>query len=114
MSSDETETEATEIYNVKRRDWRSKTLVNYLRIVDADYNKINGYGNPRPGNRPRKRRRPGNVKISLRKAVPGLPRNFYDDTWYETLSNRQKHHLAPMDPVEMLVIGRDLGAMTEK
>ena len=48
---------------------------------------MNVYGKPQPGNPPRLRKRQVNVTLSDRRAVPGLPINFYDETWLATLQN---------------------------
>lgn len=96
MSSDESDRGASgqRIYLVKKRAWRSSALVQYLNLVDNDRNTTNGYGNTRSGNPPRTRiRRSGNPTVSERGAVPGLPLNFYDKTWYSVLSRRDKRDL---------------------
>lgn len=103
MSSDDTDKEEN-VYLVKRLEWRSKSMIYYLRTVDADYNLYNGYGNIRAGNRPRPRKRHPQPNFSNRKAVPGLPRNFYDDNWYGTLTETQKIILGAKPAIDLLEI----------
>ena len=110
MSSDETEVEDQHGYRrpykkcrVKRRAWRSKQLEPYMKMVDRECNRKNVYGNDRPGNRPHVRVRPAR-KVSQRRNIPPyLPRNFYDDDWYDGLTAMQKRELAAVPPVRLMV-----------
>lgn len=91
MSSDESEQEGgLTTYWVKTREWRSTELIKYLHQIDLDANGTNAYGKARPGNPQRVRRRRVNATLSYRRAVPGLPINFYDEVWYASLQNRDK------------------------
>jgi hypothetical protein len=94
MSSDESgeDDNGRKIYRIKKRVWRDKEITRLLRFVDRDHNKTNCYGNTRSGNPPRIRNT-RSVSESVREAVPGLPRNFYDRTWLIGLSNRDEKEL---------------------
>jgi hypothetical protein len=65
-------------------------------MTDAARNTTNAYGNPRPGNQPRIRKRRRNVKESQRKAPRGKPLNYYDQEWYSGLTNGQKQALGAL------------------
>jgi hypothetical protein len=109
MSSDESDNEGGESkYWVKTRQWRSRDLNRYLHRIDLDANRTTVYGHARPGNPPRQRKRRANATLSHSRAVPNLPINFYDKTWYATLQNRDKKALQsrPALPLpEILPVG---------
>jgi len=56
-------------------------------MIDGDFNRLNRYGNRKPGNPFRDRVRLPGMKETERPAIAGLPKNFYDKTWYANLSN---------------------------
>ena len=90
MSSDESSndnTTARKNVHIKSVPWRNEELIPYLRRIDADFNRLNRYGNRRPGNPFRDRVRVPGMKKTERPAITGLPINFYDKTWYANLSN---------------------------
>ena len=97
MSSDESGEEGSgPPYYIKTREWRSRDLIPYLQMIDREKKRTNAYGNNRPGNPPRERQRlAGTVYYSDRKAIPDLPLNFYDKTWYAGLSRRDRTLLKP-------------------
>lgn len=112
-SSDESESEdprvalGVKVCRVKIRRWRAKWLDYYLAMIDQDRNVVNQYGNYRAGNRPRLRKRPG-MKASLDRWIPpGLPCNFYDDEWYNSLSSYQKYELGATEPFAVLDIVKE-------
>jgi len=84
MSSDESGAGNRKFF-VKILHWQSVKLIPYLQKIDQDLNHTNTLGNA-PGNPPRQRIRITGGQVSRRKAVPGLPLNFYDKTWYAGLS----------------------------
>ena len=84
MSSDESGGGSRK-YFVKILSWRSAKLTPYLQKIDRDVNRTNTLGNS-SGNPPRQCIRIAGGQMSKRKAVPGLPVNFYDKTWYAGLS----------------------------
>jgi hypothetical protein len=108
MSSDESGQEGSgPPYYVKTREWRSKDLTPYLQMIDRDKKRTNAYGNTRPGNPPRERQRVAASYKSDRKAIPDLPLNFYDKTWYAGLSRRDKALLRPKNNVDLPVRAYD-------
>lgn len=103
MSSDESEPEERgkpTTYLVRRMAWRNKQITKMLKIIDGDRNITNAYGNRRSGNPPRARVRRGGWE-TRREAPPGLPINFYDDKWYQALSNGDKRSLRAEESVEL-------------
>lgn len=98
QSSDETDEENPNTYNVRILPWRNKELVKKITMTDEARNTTNAYGNPRPGNRPRIRKRRRDAKMSQRKAPRGKPQNYYDQDWFNRLTPGQKQALgaAPM------------------
>ena len=102
QSSDETDEEDPNVYNVRILPWRSKELVKKVAITDKARNTTNGYGNPRPGNRPRTRKRRKDAKESHRKPPRGKPLNYYDKDWYNNLTHGQKRALDALRVVPFL------------
>ncbi|KAF9000894.1 hypothetical protein BDQ17DRAFT_1327538 [Cyathus striatus] len=101
MSSDEMDGDRSNGFWVKKCSWRSSTLTNYLSVINKDHNFMIEYGEICPGNLPRVRKQCVGVTRSTCSAIPGLPRNFYDDTWYESLSNRDRRYLDVQDAVDL-------------
>ncbi|KAF8877570.1 hypothetical protein CPB84DRAFT_1752118 [Gymnopilus junonius] len=81
-------------------------LIPYLEIIDHDTNKKNGLGNPIPGNPARQHMRMGGL-ISHSRAIPGLPANFYDATWYAGLSDSTKVDLQVKPAITLPTIMTD-------
>jgi hypothetical protein len=108
MSSDESEVDqdGQKAYRVKKRAWRPKKIEMLLRRVDKDRNTRNAYGNDRQGNIHRTRKRPA-FKDSTRKAIPGLPLNFYDPNWYRKLAQWDKEDLGVLSEVDMLELDEE-------
>ena len=108
MSSDESDAEGGHTkYWIKIRPWRSRELNQYLQRIDLDANHTNIYGKPRPGNPPRSRKKRANATLSDRRAVPGLPINFYDETWLATLENRDRKALKSKPAFTLPIIDID-------
>lgn len=105
MSSDESGLEERK-YTIRIRQWRSAALIPYLEIIDRDMNKKNGLGKPIPGNPARQRVRMGGL-ISRSRAIPGLPANFYDATWYAGLSDSTKVDLQVKPAIALPTIMTD-------
>jgi hypothetical protein len=105
MSEDDSCDENSQNRNRERRfvvnilDWRSDRLEPYLEHVDRAKQPINAFGKP-PGNVPRQRVRHMGVKILRVQAVPGLPRNFYDDMWVAGLSGADRSALGAIAAVK--------------
>lgn len=93
MSSDDSDGDR---HVVRRKEWRSKVVEAGLMFIDEHRNTRNAYGNRLPGGRPRIRVRNSNLAcISTNPPRACQPKNFYDETWFESLSNRNKTSLAP-------------------
>jgi len=91
MSSDESGQEGLgPPYYVRAREWRSRELLPYLQLIDKDRSQTNAYGNIRPGNPARERTQVAAATVSKHRAIPELPLNFYDKTWYAGLNGRDK------------------------
>jgi hypothetical protein len=93
QSSDETDEENPNVYNVRILPWRNKEFVQKNSLTDQARNTTNAYGNPRAGNRPRTRKRRRDAKVSERKAPRGKPINYYDQEWYYKLTPGQRRAL---------------------
>jgi hypothetical protein len=103
MSSDESETDeyGRTIFVVKKLSWRDREINHMMRRVDQDHNRTNGMGNRRAGNPPRIRVIRRGARDSMREAVPGLPHNFYNPTWYAGLTNREQRELDAQPAIEL-------------
>lgn len=97
-SSDESDGED---HAVRFKQWRSIELRNLLTYVDDNRIAVNTYGNPLSGARPRKRIRGRHPPISKSSAVPCLPMNFYDQAWYDSLTERQQFDLDSRDAIAL-------------
>jgi hypothetical protein len=103
ISSDESDTDDSghSVYRTKTMTWRAKDVAKKLMDIDSDRNTTNAYGNTRAGNPPRVRKRRDKLE-TLRKAIPGLPINFYDSNWYASLTPGQKRELAAREEKPLL------------
>lgn len=108
-SSDDTDEEHPNTYNVRVLPWRNKELVEKLRMTDTAKNTTNAYGNLRAGNRPRTRKRRRDAKLSQRKPPRGKPLNYYDQEWYDKLTPGQKRALGTLPETPFLDTGFDDG-----
>jgi hypothetical protein len=107
MSSDESGQEGLgPPYYIRTREWRSRELIPYLQLIDKDRRQTNAYGNSRSGNPAREQTRVATAAVSQRKAIPGLPLNFYDKTWYADLNCRDRALLkaGPILDLPILVV----------
>ena len=86
MSSDEERTTGQYTqYDVVEPAWRSDLVTTWLRIFDALHSEARRsgvFGNQR-GSAPHMRLSNGKISTSG-KFIPGLPRNAYDDAWFNT------------------------------
>jgi hypothetical protein len=91
MSSDESERDEASgqvTYTIKKRAWRSKEILDRLKLVDRDRNTMGTYGGARAGNQPRVRKRVTHAaKESIRAAVPNCPENFYAREFIANISS---------------------------
>lgn len=101
-SSDESDDEDKKAVLIK--DWRSAEVGELLRFIDENRTTTNSYGTTLPGTLPSVRVRGNYGPISSKTAVAHLPRNFYDDAWYNTLTHIEKVQLGAVDVVELPVI----------
>ena len=108
MSSDESSNEdlnsSRKACFIKLVPWRNEELIPYLQLIDNDFNRLNRYGNRKPGNPFRDRVRVRGMKTSERPAIAGLPKNFYDKTWYANLSNNDIRFLQAKPDLRFPVI----------
>ena len=95
ISSDESNIDDSghAVYQTKTMEWHARDILRKLTDIDSDHNMTNAYGNTRAGNPPRFQKRRDRLATS-RKAIPGLPINFYDSNWYAGLTPGQKRELA--------------------
>ena len=87
---------------VRIMDWRSAKLLLYLQVIDKARQLMNIFGKFPLGNAPRKRIRLPGGRIWIEKAIPGLPRNFYDDIFYR--NSIECVVLGVVDPVIFLLL----------
>jgi hypothetical protein len=107
MSSDESGGEGSgPPYYIRVREWRSRELIPYLQMIDREKRQTNAYGNRRSGNTARERQRVAAGGLSTRRAIAGLPLNFYDKTWYAGLSARDRALLNAKPDMDMPVLVR--------
>ena len=101
MSEDESSAEDPNErkFVIRIMDWRSARLLPYIQVVDRARKLTNIFSKFSAGNMPRKRTRLPGGRIWVERAVPGLPRNFYDDTWYAGLSEADRVALRAVDSV---------------
>jgi hypothetical protein len=85
VSSDETD-EDIGVKSVRRirKGWLSQDISNVWRVVEA-YHQERTKGENRRGNKPLLRD-PVSLHNSFHLPVKGLPRNYYDDIWYQSLT----------------------------
>lgn len=90
MSSDESdidESTARPVFRVKVMTWR-RDIEAYLKIVDEQRNDPEIF-KPQ-GSLGEVRHRSAYNNRSSRRPVSGLPRAFYDDTWFESMSEERR------------------------
>ncbi|KAF9497493.1 hypothetical protein BDN71DRAFT_1504770 [Pleurotus eryngii] len=107
MSTDESEPEDPTSVTVIQKDWRAAEVIRLLQTIDRHRISLNCYGNSRSGAQPRTRRRRMGGPVSKRKAVAGLPINWYNPIWYASLSDFQINLLGAVDEVRLPIINED-------
>ncbi len=106
MSEDDSGDESSRDRNRDRRfvvrifDWRSERIIPYLNYVDRAKQPVNAFGKLSPGNVPRQRVRQVGGRVLQAQAVPGLPRNFYDNMWFAGLTAADKSALRVISAVQ--------------
>lgn len=97
MSSDDSSAEQDgRKYTVFTRKWLNPMVRLFFLRLDQGYLLLREMEKNRytPGNLPHRRiRPPANTHISTRYAVPFLPINMYDPTWYNGLSSAERNAL---------------------
>jgi hypothetical protein len=88
-------------YTRKLREWRSDEVSDLLYIIDSCRKKKNGYGNKKAGKEPTQRLHSETPAVSTRAPVSGLPRNFYNDTWYACLTPEEQAGLGAEESMEL-------------
>jgi hypothetical protein len=99
-SSDETDAEDRS-YTVRVKEWRSGQVNQLLQFIDNNRTHTNANGNNKPGTMPRKRIRKIYPPSSRDKPIACLPLNFYNKTWYDSLSSLQQVQLDPQPEMEL-------------
>ena len=76
-----------------------------LEYIDANRKTTNEFGSHLPGARPHIRIRGQYPPPSAHRAIAALPRNFYDQAWYDSLTEIQQVQLSAQDPIELPFVG---------
>lgn len=97
MSEDESDRETKRTnkeYSVLRPVWRSNEVSDWLHVMDLVYvsSRFAADGRPTRGKWIRDRVRSTGINQHS-KPVPGLPRNFYDRGWLESLTPEERKAL---------------------
>ena len=81
-------------YVIINPPWRSSLVTSFLRLFDKIHlsSRFTSLGRPKRGAFPH-RRFPSRRVGQSRKPVPGLPRNFYDETWLASLEEFERDAL---------------------
>ena len=90
MSSNESENDEETgafTYIVKKRAWRSREVLDCLKLIDQDRNTTSAYGGVRAGNPPRVRKRVPYAKESIQATVPNCPKNLYGQEFITNISS---------------------------
>ncbi|KAI9068908.1 hypothetical protein FKP32DRAFT_1671811 [Trametes sanguinea] len=96
MSSDESShVTGYPCYKVFKKHWRNPTISLWLRLFDSIYRRLrfNEVEKNTPGAHPHMRLYTDEVSTD-RPPVKGLPRNAYNDTWYNSLNEFDRQQLA--------------------
>lgn len=102
-SSDETDGEDRS-YAVRFKEWRSKEVNELLNFIDDNRTHTNANGHNKPGTLPRKRIRRIYPPSSKDRPIACLPLNFYNKTWYDSLSSLQQVQLDAQPEMELPII----------
>ena len=105
MSGDECDRNAKETnkkYFIVRPIWRSQEVTEWLHVMDLVYvsSRFAADGRPTKGRWVRNRVRSPMVDRES-KPIPGLPYNFYDQTWLKSLSPKEKRTLRVHEAVDL-------------
>jgi hypothetical protein len=112
MSSDETDREDSGVVRGPtmrvrriRRHWVNEELSSLWKAVDSYYNPLKPSGAPKSGTKPVPRIYASLRTNHIREPPNGLPRNFYDDMYWASLTAVRRRQLrpAPSVPIPKLV-----------
>jgi hypothetical protein len=103
MSSDESEVgDGLEpVFRPKVLRWRRK-METELGLIDA--NRVGQKAFGKQGSKPVKRRRHAENAASTREPVDGLPRSFYDDSWFVNRTGRDRIVKASQDEFPWMTV----------
>lgn len=89
-------------YCIVRPIWRSKAVTDWLRVIDHIYlaSRFSTDGRVTRGKWMRNRK-PSNKIDSAATPVKGLPINFYDEDWLESLGRKERNSLKMKEPVDL-------------
>lgn len=89
-------------YFVVRPIWRSQEVTEWLRVMDLVYisSRFAADGRATKGNWVRNRIQSTRVDRDS-KPIPGLPHNFYDQTWLEAQTRREKKALKMREAIDL-------------
>jgi hypothetical protein len=75
-----------------------------LEYIDANRKTTNEFGSHLPGTRPHVRIRGQYPPASSQTIVAALPRNFYNQTWYDSLTEIQQVQLGAREPIQLPIV----------
>lgn len=104
MSGDESDHRRGERrYIVKTLEWRNPAISSWLLTFDALHlsTRFNTTNTSKRGNFPVHRIRNTNRPAVASEAVPGLPSNFYNKRWLETLDQFEHMALSMKPPINL-------------
>src|SRR6266852_4142680 len=106
MSSNETDNEASSgiIKAVRRvrKGWLSEEISEVWHTAET-YHRAQTQGQSKRGNKPCRRNPvPVEGQQSYDRVTPGLPRNYYDSIWFQSLTHSDKLLLRPLPPRALL------------
>jgi len=101
QSSDESD---GEMHIVRVKDWWSAEVQRLLEFIDSNRSTVTILGTQRPGTRPHCHTQSQLAPRSMCGAVPGLPKNFYNQTWYQSLRSEQRKKLKALSAIELPVV----------
>lgn len=100
-SSDETDGQQ---HVIRIKEWRSVEIRTLLDFIDKNRTMTNAYGNRLLGTQPHLRIHRSYGPLSTHSAVAALPRNFYDNAWYDSLTAAARENLAAREFMELPMI----------
>lgn len=89
------------VCHVREVLWRSQDYIRIAKFIDRHRRVTNLYGNTPAGTLPHRRIRRGGLVSKIKHVPCGLPINFYDATWYNSLSPFDKNALAAAPEVQI-------------